>query len=65
MESISTYEESYKQIGDLLKQNTTGTLNIDFSKLDTETAGELRRAIDNVLLRRRKEVGVMVINTIK
>lgn len=62
MESLAIYEESYKQIGHLIRQNTTDTLNVDYTKLDRETAGELRRKIDEVLLRRNKEVASMVIN---
>lgn len=62
MEALSIYEESYKQIGHLLRQNTTDNLNVDYTKLDKETAGELRRKVDEVLLRRNKEVATMVIN---
>lgn len=62
MEALSIYEESYKQIRHLLKQNTTDNLNVDYTKLDKETAGELRRKVDEVLLRRNKEVATMVIN---
>lgn len=65
MESDKTYEESYKVICNLLKQCTCDSISIDFTKLDKQTAGELRQAIDKVLLRRKKEVGVMIVNTIK
>lgn len=62
MEALSIYEESYKQIRQLLKQNTTGALNVDYTKLDKKTAEELRKKIDEVLMCRNKEVLIMIAN---
>lgn len=62
MESDQTYRDSYKYIESLIRQNCGGEINIQFNKLDLETQGELRKAIDKVLLQRKGAVGFVVQN---
>lgn len=62
METNSIYEESYDQIKKLIKANTTSSITIEYDKLDTESAGEIRGAIDRALLRRKREVEYVVLN---
>lgn len=56
MEGKGIYTDSYNVIEKLIKDNTTGYINIDYSKLDERTAAELRSNITKVLIKRRGEV---------
>lgn len=56
MEGKGIYTDSYNVIEKLIKDNTTGHINIDYSKLDERTAAELRSNITKVLIKRRGEV---------
>lgn len=54
MEGQRTYEDSYKYIKELLKENTGGgVVTIEYKKLDSTTAKEIREALNRVLLNRR------------
>ena len=57
MEGIVTYESSYEYIKLLNKDLLAEVpLTIHFSKLDTETAGQLRKSIANILSDRSHEI---------
>ena len=58
MEGNKVYEDSYKEIASLYKQNAGGRVSIDYTKLDTETASVLRLAIRKALLKRKGEVWI-------
>ena len=52
-----TLLDSYNEIRDLIKNQTIGSITIDYSKLDGETENELRQAISKVLHKRCNELG--------
>ncbi len=56
MEGNNVYTDSYNTIEKLIKDNTTGHININYDKLDERTAAELRSSITKVLIKRRGEV---------
>lgn len=60
IESNKTYEDSYKTIENLLRQNSTSGITIDYNKLDNNTSGALRKAISGVLFERKREVGAII-----
>lgn len=52
MESLTTYNQSIDEMKRIKKNIGSGSVSINFEKLDTETAGQLRTAITNVLVKR-------------
>ena len=57
MEHVSIFEKSYQEIQKLKKElSTCTTITVDFSKLDSRTAGVLKEALSNVLSGRSSEV---------
>lgn len=57
MESEKIYEESYESLTQIQRQLLTGDIvNIDLSKLDTESAGALRTAISQTISNRQSAV---------
>lgn len=56
MESIKIYEESYKELTRIIKETSTGEIRIDLSKLDTETKGQMLKAIRDVANQRQKNI---------
>lgn len=56
MEGMNVYDKSYKEVDKLIKSNTTGSITIDYSKLDERTAAELRTVIRNTLQERKREL---------
>jgi hypothetical protein len=56
MEGIDVMKDSYQTVEKLIKANTTGTISIDYSKLDSVTASTLRLAINKALLKRKGEL---------
>jgi hypothetical protein len=60
MESERIYEDSYKYIETLCKENTTDSITIDYKLLDQCTACELRQAIHDTIFRRKKEIGNVI-----
>lgn len=60
MESEGVFKESYDYLEQLCKQNMTGQVTIDYSKLDCKSAGELKDMIHGFVFRRRKEIGKVI-----
>lgn len=56
MEGNNVLEISYNHIKTLERNNCTDSLTIEYNKLDTVTAGELKDAIAMVLRRRKRDV---------
>lgn len=56
MESVKVMEDSYRELNRALKSNTTGKLEIDYSKLDTETARMIREGVKEIITNRKREV---------
>lgn len=63
MESTKIYEECYKEILSMKKSLSSDVLNINFTKLDNNTAGELRDAISTVLSRRSSAIYNVIAGT--
>lgn len=61
MEGKSIYEESFNVLSKLAKQNTASKITIEFNKLDTKTASELRSAIAQVITSRKAELTKVII----
>lgn len=60
MEGTDVYRKSYNHIVSILKANTTDTITIDYKQFDAVTAGEVKNAIDKVLMKRKREIGPVV-----
>lgn len=60
MEGDKIINDSYKAVGKALKDNMTGKITIDYSKLDEVTASKLRLAINRVLQERKGSLWKMV-----
>ena len=60
MEGKETYKNSYEYLQNLCIQNTTGEVYIEYSKLDTESAGQLRKLINQFVSKRKKEVFAVI-----
>ena len=56
MEGDKVLNDSYKAVGKALKDNMTGKITIDYSKLDEVTASKLRLAINRVLQERKNNL---------
>ena len=56
MESVKVYEDSYRELNKILKSNNTGKLEVDFTKLDEETAMEIRAVIKNTVTARKHKL---------
>jgi hypothetical protein len=57
MEGITTYESSYEYIKMLTKDLISGQpIAINFAKLDTESAGAIRKVLSETLSQRSTEV---------
>lgn len=56
MEGDKIINDAYKAVGKALKDNMTGKITIDYSKLDEVTASKLRLAINRVLQERRNSL---------
>jgi hypothetical protein len=56
MEGNSIINDSYKQVEKILKDNSTGRVTIDYSKLDERTAATIRLTLNKVLLQRKGEL---------
>lgn len=57
MEGITTYESSYEYIKMLTKDLISGQpIAINFAKLDTESAGAIRKALSETLSQRSTDV---------
>lgn len=60
MEGTDVYRKSYNHMVSILKANTTDIITIDYKQFDAVTAGEVRNAIDKVLMKRKREIGPVV-----
>ena len=60
MEGREIYLKSYNEIEKMLKNNCTDKIEIDYTKFDTETKFELKKAIHNILTKRKLEVGEVI-----
>lgn len=60
MESIKTYETSYSELTKLKKKLSGDQITIDLTKLDTQTAGAIRTALQNVISKRTSEVSAVI-----
>ena len=56
MEGKNILEISYNQICTIEKNNCTNSVTINYDKLDSVTAGELKQAIQLVLRKRKRDV---------
>ena len=56
MESTKIYEESHKELIRIARETSTGEIRIDTSKLDTETKGQILKAIRSVVNQRQKDI---------
>lgn len=57
MEHVSIFEKSYQEIQKLKKDLISGsTITVDFSKLDSRTAGVLREVLNNELTKRSNRI---------
>jgi len=56
MESTKIYEESRKELIRITRETSTGEIRIDPSKLDTETKGQMLKAIRDVANQRQKNI---------
>lgn len=56
MEGKDTYQKSYDYLKNLCIQNTTGKVYIEYSKLDAESAKQLRELIHRFTCKRKNEV---------
>ena len=65
MESTRIYEESLKELTAITKRLSTSDaikiISIDFSKLDAETKGALKSAINEVVATRRKSINNLIV----
>lgn len=55
-QSNRVYEDSYKELNRITRENMTDRLTIEYRKLDEETRSELREAISNVIRKRKPEM---------
>lgn len=60
MESDSLYMDSYNELTKIERNNTCGSLTIDYRKLDERTAASIRLAIGNVVRERKQEISRML-----
>lgn len=60
MESDSLYMDSYNELKKIERNNTCGSLTIDYRKLDERTAASIRLAIGNVVRERKQEISRML-----
>lgn len=56
MEGKDTYKSSYDYLQNLCIQNTTNQVYLEYSKLDAESANQLRQLIHNFVCKRKREV---------
>ena len=56
MEGLNVYQTSYTELQKLSKSVNTNYATIDFSKLDQESAGAIRTALQNVISNRKRDV---------
>lgn len=56
MEGHHVYEDSYKHLDSIQKQNVGGRVTIDYTKLDTKSAEAIRSAINEAVRKRKPEV---------
>lgn len=65
MEGKKVYEDSLEELKRLEKavSMTFGTVDVNFSKLDRETAGQLKRSMYQVITKRKHEVESVIMNT--
>lgn len=60
MESECIFKEAYEYLDQLCKENMTGQVTIDYSKLDDKSKGELKDMIQGFIFRRKKEIGKVI-----
>lgn len=60
MESDSLYMDSYNELKKIERNNTCGSLTIDYRKLDERTAASIRLAIGKVVRERKQEISRML-----
>lgn len=60
MESDKIYESSYKELSTISKALSTDHINIDLTKLDTETKGQILSALSSVVSKRKSAVSTIV-----
>lgn len=56
MEGQNVFENSLKELTRIQKESTTGSVNIDFDKLDSVSAGVLKDVIHKAVTARKNEV---------
>lgn len=56
MESLSIYEKSEKELNNIQAQLSSDTIKINMKDLDTNTKGEIIRALQQVISLRKKQI---------
>lgn len=61
MESVKIYQRSYEELQRVRKNLTnTGSITIDFSKLDSTTSEELKSTIEHTVISRCSKVSGLI-----
>lgn len=56
MESDNVYKQSYDELSKIERNNTCGSLTIDYMKFDDRTASAIRLAIGETVRKRKNEI---------